>query len=88
MVAPRGISLAPVRIAPHFQSFGTVLVSLILGTTVIHEFIGPLLAKFALSRAGEIRKYLFCQPQIETSHFYQSRNITFYGEGKAAGKHR
>ena len=29
-----------------------------------------------------------CQPQIETSHFYQSRNITFYGEGKAAGKHR
>ena len=39
---------------PRFQVFGTVLVSLILGTTVIHEFFGPLLAKFALSRAKEL----------------------------------
>ncbi len=41
---------------PHFQAFGTVLVSLILGTTVIHEFLGPLFAKFAISRAGETKR--------------------------------
>lgn len=41
---------------PHFQAFGTILVSLILGTTVIHEFLGPLCGKFALARAGEIGK--------------------------------
>jgi Kef-type K+ transport system membrane component KefB len=41
---------------PHFQAFGTILVSLILGTTVIHEFLGPLLSKFAISRAGEMGK--------------------------------
>ncbi len=38
---------------PHFSGFSSILVSLILGTTVIHEFLGPLLAKFALTRAGE-----------------------------------
>ncbi|KPJ66579.1 hypothetical protein AMJ44_08200 [candidate division WOR-1 bacterium DG_54_3] len=41
---------------PHFQAFGTVLVSLILGTTVIHEFLGPIFTKFAISRAGEMGK--------------------------------
>ena len=41
---------------PHFQAFGPVLVSLILGTTVIHEFLGPLCSKVALARAGEMGK--------------------------------
>ena len=40
---------------PNFHSFGSLIVSLILGTTVIHEFIGPLLAKFAIGKAGEIK---------------------------------
>jgi len=43
------------RQTPQFQSFTPLLVSLILGTTVIHEFLGPLFAKFALLRAGEIK---------------------------------
>ncbi len=31
-----------------------ILVSVIIGATIIHELIGPLISKFALSRAGEI----------------------------------
>ena len=39
---------------PQFNAFGSVLINLILGTTVILEFLGPLFTKFALMRSGEI----------------------------------
>lgn len=38
---------------PHFQAFGTLLVSLIVGTTVFHELVGPLFVRFAIFRSGE-----------------------------------
>ncbi|MCK5130900.1 MAG: cation:proton antiporter [Candidatus Sabulitectum sp.] len=39
---------------PAFQPFADTLVSVILGTVVINELIGPLLSKWALKKAGEI----------------------------------
>ncbi len=40
---------------PIFQPFAETLISIILGTVVINELAGPLLAKWALKKAGEIR---------------------------------
>ena len=37
-----------------FNSLSAILLSVILGTTVINELIGPVVSKFSLSRAGEI----------------------------------
>lgn len=39
---------------PEFSQFSDTLVSVILGTVIIHELIGPLLSKWALKKAGEI----------------------------------
>jgi hypothetical protein len=39
---------------PAFASFSDVVISTIIGATVIHELIGPLVAETALKRAGEI----------------------------------
>lgn len=39
---------------PVFQPFADTMVSVILGTVVINELIGPLLSKWALKKAGEI----------------------------------
>ncbi len=39
---------------PVFQPFADTLVSVILGTVVINELIGPLLSRWALKKAGEI----------------------------------
>ncbi len=39
---------------PEFSQFSSTLVSVILGTVIIHELIGPLLSKWALKKAGEI----------------------------------
>lgn len=39
---------------PEFAVFSQTLVSVILGTVVIHELIGPMLSKWALKKAGEI----------------------------------
>jgi NhaP-type Na+/H+ or K+/H+ antiporter len=38
-----------------FQGISDLVISVILGTVVIHELIGPVLSRTALSRAGEIR---------------------------------
>lgn len=38
---------------PAFDAFSDVLINTIIGATVLHELIGPLCAKTALSRAGE-----------------------------------
>jgi len=39
---------------PEFSPFADSLVSVILGAVIIHELAGPMLAKWALKRAGEI----------------------------------
>ncbi|NQT29989.1 MAG: cation:proton antiporter [Candidatus Saganbacteria bacterium] len=40
---------------PNFSQYGSILISLIVGTTVIQELLGPILTKYALYKAGEIR---------------------------------
>jgi len=40
---------------PAFSSISDIVLSVIIGATVIHELIGPIFAKMALNRAGEIR---------------------------------
>ena len=40
---------------PEFESFGQILVNIVIGATVIHEFMGPLLSKMALIKAGDIK---------------------------------
>lgn len=39
---------------PEFSPFADTLVSVILGTVIVHELAGPLLSKWALRKAGEI----------------------------------
>ena len=39
-----------------FKSIADIIINVIIGATVIHEIVGPLFAKFALTRAGEIKK--------------------------------
>jgi len=40
---------------PKFADFGQILVNIVIGATAIHEFLGPLLSKLALKKAGEIK---------------------------------
>ncbi len=39
---------------PAFDAFSGIVLNVIIGATVIHELVGPLLAKAALKKAGEI----------------------------------
>ena len=41
---------------PAFSMISEEFINIILGATVIHELIGPVLAKFSLKKAGEIHK--------------------------------
>ncbi|MFW6128358.1 MAG: cation:proton antiporter, partial [Halobacteriota archaeon] len=38
-----------------FDEISNIVISVIIGATIVHEFIGPVLAKIALTRAGEIK---------------------------------
>ncbi len=40
---------------PAFDAFSSIILNVIIGATVIHELVGPLLAKTALKKAGEIK---------------------------------
>lgn len=40
---------------PVFAEASTVILNVVLGTTVVNELVGPLCARFALDRAGEVR---------------------------------
>jgi len=40
---------------PTFDGISDIIISVILGATIIHEIIGPILAKIALKKAGEIK---------------------------------
>ena len=39
-----------------FSQFSNILINIIIGATVIHELTGPILAKIAIHRAGEIKQ--------------------------------
>lgn len=41
---------------PQFDSFGTILINVTLGAVVVHELLGPIFVKYALVRAGEIKR--------------------------------
>ena len=40
---------------PEFADFSNLLIGIIMGTTIIHEFMGPMIAKSVLRKAGEIK---------------------------------
>ncbi len=39
---------------PNFAGFSHIILSVVLGATVLHELMGPMASKLALSRAGEL----------------------------------
>lgn len=39
---------------PEFNTISDIILNVIIGATIIHEIIGPLMSKFALVKAGEI----------------------------------
>ncbi len=39
---------------PNFKEVGSILVNVVIGATVIHELLGPISSKLALTKAGEI----------------------------------
>ncbi len=41
---------------PDFSAFSGLILNVIIGATIIHEIVGPVLAKWALQKAGEIKQ--------------------------------
>ena len=41
---------------PEFDNFSDIVISVIIGATVIHEIVGPILVKFALKRSNETER--------------------------------
>lgn len=41
---------------PAFADISSSIISIVIGAALVHEIIGPLMSKFSLSKAGEIRK--------------------------------
>jgi len=39
---------------PEYSAIASLIINTVIGATVVHEFIGPILVKFALKRTGEI----------------------------------
>ena len=39
---------------PQFHKFSVYLINIILGTTALHELLGPISSRFAISKAGEL----------------------------------
>lgn len=39
---------------PNFAPFADVIISVVMGTTIIHEILGLIMAKTTLKKAGEI----------------------------------
>lgn len=44
-----------VRTKAEYQAITEVLMTTIVGAVIIHELIGPVVAKYALNKAGELR---------------------------------
>ena len=54
-----GIVIGLALVIRHNPSFGTIseiILNIIIGATIIHEIIGPIILKFSLKKAGEITK--------------------------------
>ncbi|MDD3296919.1 MAG: sodium:proton exchanger, partial [Candidatus Omnitrophica bacterium] len=41
---------------PAFNKMADIIISVIIGATVIHELIGPIIVKIVLRKAGELKK--------------------------------
>ncbi|MDD3374716.1 MAG: cation:proton antiporter [Candidatus Omnitrophica bacterium] len=50
-----GLALV-IRQNPAFYQISDIIISVVIGSTVIHEIVGPICAKIALQKAGEISK--------------------------------
>jgi Kef-type K+ transport system membrane component KefB len=48
-----GLALA-IKQKPVFDSISEIIINVIIGATIIHEILGPIISKFALEKAGEI----------------------------------
>ncbi len=48
-----GLALA-IKQKPAFDSISGIIINIIIGATIIHEILGPIISKFALEKAGEI----------------------------------
>jgi Kef-type K+ transport system membrane component KefB len=48
-----GLSLV-VSKEPAFQNFSTLIMTVVIGTAIIHELLGPVISKYSLKKAGEI----------------------------------
>ena len=48
-----GLALV-IRHNPSFSSMSDIILNVIIGATIIHEVIGPIISKFSLKKAGEI----------------------------------
>ena len=40
---------------PSFESISTLILNIIIGATIIHEIVGPVISKFVLVKSGEIK---------------------------------
>lgn len=49
-----GLALV-VKQNPVFHAVSDIVINIIIGATIIHEMIGPLVSKYALLKAGEIQ---------------------------------
>jgi NhaP-type Na+/H+ or K+/H+ antiporter len=57
LIPQAGVALGmAVYVKAAFPEAGAVILSVIIGTTVLYEIVGPIFTKFALQRAGEIRR--------------------------------
>jgi hypothetical protein len=45
-----------IKANPAFANIADSLIGIIIGATIIHEIIGPMLSKIALRKAGEIKE--------------------------------
>ncbi len=50
-----GLSLMIVN-EPEFKDFSNLLAGIIMGATIIHEFIGPFISKSILKKVNELNK--------------------------------
>jgi len=48
-----GLALV-VRHNPLFSSMSDIIMNVIIGATIVHEVVGPIISKFSLTKAGEI----------------------------------
>lgn len=49
-----GLALV-IRQDPSFASVSSIILNVIIGATIIHEIIGPVISKYAIKKAGEMR---------------------------------